>query len=97
VTSNQNGDVENLNEVLACPSHSRDHLTFSICNKVVLPALSRPRKSSFACLFVKPSEARTSQTTMRVPGQNKRCPGRGSCTDLHQLTNHMLLAGVKQR
>ena len=33
-----------------------------MCNKVVLPALSRPRKRSLACLFRSPREASTSQT-----------------------------------
>ena len=33
-----------------------------MCRRVVLPALSRPRKSSLACLFNSPREARTSQT-----------------------------------
>ena len=32
---------------------------------VVLPALSRPRKRSFACLFARPSWASTSQTIYR--------------------------------
>lgn len=36
--------------------------TFNICSNVVLPALSRPRKRSLACLLRSPSEARTSQT-----------------------------------
>ncbi len=34
--------------------------TFSMCSKVVFPALSSPRKSSLACLFIRPSEERTS-------------------------------------
>jgi hypothetical protein len=34
--------------------------TLSMCSNVVLPALSRPRKSSLACLLRRPSEARTS-------------------------------------
>lgn len=37
--------------------------TFNICSNVVLPALSRPRKRSLACLLRSPREARTSQTT----------------------------------
>ena len=37
-------------------------LTFNICSKVVLPALSRPRKRSFACLLSSPREARRSKT-----------------------------------
>ena len=36
--------------------------TFSICSSVVLPALSKPRKRSLACLLRSPREARTSQT-----------------------------------
>lgn len=36
--------------------------TFNMCSSVVLPALSRPRKRSLACLLRSPSEARTSQT-----------------------------------
>lgn len=39
--------------------------TFSICNSVVFPALSRPRNRSFACLFRSPSDARVSQTVGR--------------------------------
>lgn len=35
---------------------------FSMCSSVVLPALSRPRNSSLACLFARPRFARTSQT-----------------------------------
>jgi hypothetical protein len=37
-----------------------NQLTFNMCSSVVLPALSRPRKRSLACLFNRPSEARTS-------------------------------------
>ncbi len=33
-----------------------------MCSRVVLPALSRPRKRSLACLLRSPREARTSQT-----------------------------------
>ena len=33
-----------------------------MCSRVVLPALSRPKKRSLACLFRRPREARTSQT-----------------------------------
>lgn len=36
--------------------------TFNMCSRVVLPALSRPRNSSFACLLRRPRDARTSQT-----------------------------------
>ena len=36
--------------------------TFNMCNRVVFPALSRPRNRSFACLLSRPKEARTSQT-----------------------------------
>lgn len=36
--------------------------TFSMCSSVVLPALSKPRKRSLACLLRSPREARTSQT-----------------------------------
>lgn len=35
-------------------------LTFNMCSSVVLPALSRPRNRSLACLLRRPSEARTS-------------------------------------
>ncbi len=38
--------------------------TFNMCNSVVLPALSRPRNRSLACLFSRPREARASQTSM---------------------------------
>lgn len=38
--------------------------TFSMCRRVVLPALSRPRKSSFACLCARPREVRMSQTAV---------------------------------
>lgn len=34
--------------------------TFNMCSRVVFPALSRPRNSSFACLLSKPREERTS-------------------------------------
>ena len=34
--------------------------TFNIWSSVVFPALSRPKKSSFACLFISPRDARTS-------------------------------------
>jgi hypothetical protein len=44
--------------------------TFSMCNSVVFPALSRPRNRSFACLFNNPSDARVSQT--RMP-DNRQC------------------------
>ena len=40
--------------------------TLSMCSRVVLPALSRPRKRSLACLFIKPREARTSQTAQVI-------------------------------
>ncbi len=53
-------------------------LTLSMCSSVVLPALSRPRNSSLACLFIKPSDARTSQTTKGVSG--------GLLTTLRRLT-----------
>jgi len=36
-------------------------LTLSMCSRVVLPALSRPRKRSLACLLSSPNDARTSQ------------------------------------
>ena len=39
--------------------------TFNMCKRVVFPALSRPRNSSFACLFRRPKEARMSQTKER--------------------------------
>ena len=42
----------------------RSAQTFSICSRVVLPALSRPRKSSFACLCERPRETRMSQTAV---------------------------------
>ena len=35
-------------------------LTFNMCSSVVLPALSRPRNRSLACLLRRPSEAKTS-------------------------------------
>lgn len=35
--------------------------TFNICKSVVLPALSRPRNKSFACLLRRPRDERTSQ------------------------------------
>jgi hypothetical protein len=35
-------------------------LTFNMCSSVVLPALSRPRNRSLACLLRRPSEARIS-------------------------------------
>lgn len=38
---------------------------FSMCRSVVFPALSRPRKSSFACLLARPREARRSKTRWR--------------------------------
>ena len=50
------------------PHKMRQHLfvpTFNICNKVVFPALSRPRNRSLACLFRSPKEARVSQTIGR--------------------------------
>ena len=34
--------------------------TFSMCRRVVFPALSRPKNSNFACLFSRPREARIS-------------------------------------
>jgi len=37
-----------------------------MCSKVVLPALSRPRKRSFACLFISPKDERTSQTGSQI-------------------------------
>lgn len=42
------------------PPLEQMQLTLSICNNVVLPALSSPRKSNLACLFRRPREARTS-------------------------------------
>jgi hypothetical protein len=36
----------------------------SMCRRVVLPALSRPRKRSLACLLRRPKEARTSQNQL---------------------------------
>ena len=40
-------------------------LTFNMCNNVVFPALSSPRKRSLACLLRRPRDARTSQTIGR--------------------------------
>lgn len=37
-----------------------------MCSRVVLPALSRPRKSSFACLFRSPKDASVSQTVKKI-------------------------------
>lgn len=48
--------------------------TFSMCSSVVLPALSRPRKRSFACLFNRPRDARTSQTMRPVTQLVSYCP-----------------------
>lgn len=70
--------------------------TFSICRRVVFPALSRPRKSSLACLFIKPSEERTSQTVRRpcqLRLRRRKLRLTESCQtgvgDVHQLTIHM--------
>lgn len=56
--------------ILALPDikHQR---TFSICNSVVLPALSRPRNRSFACLFISPRAERVSQTVYTIPRISK--------------------------
>ncbi len=59
-------DVRSATTLLICHS-SKDQTairvvrTLSMCSRVVLPALSRPRKSSLACLLRSPKEASTSQ------------------------------------
>ena len=50
---------------LTATKHRKEGYTFSICSSVVLPALSKPRNRSLACLLSSPREARTSQT-MRI-------------------------------
>jgi hypothetical protein len=58
--------------VLGCRTATRSFL--SMCRSVVFPALSRPRKSSFACLFARPSEASRSKTK-RVYQRRVPCEG----------------------
>lgn len=58
--------------VLGCKTATRSFL--SMCRSVVFPALSRPRKRSFACLLARPSEARRSKTG-RVYQRRVRCGG----------------------
>ena len=67
------------------PSVENSHLsmcfkksqTFNMCNSVVLPALSSPRKRSLACLFNRPSDARTSQTVQQVDPCQSICNKEG--------------------
>ena len=42
------------------PKNTNAQLTFNMCSSVVLPALSRPRNRSLACLLRRPSEAKMS-------------------------------------
>lgn len=65
--------------------------TFNICNKVVFPALSRPRNRSFACLLRRPSEARVSQTVQTNMSACYQIIERAEETRsyLHQLTIHI--------
>lgn len=69
-------------------------LTFNMWSSVVFPALSSPRKRSFACLFMSPRDASTSQTTHIVsPDQDSFTEKSGKSNDrgsLHQLNIHMV-------
>lgn len=84
---------------ITCPPDIKHQRTFSICNSVVLPALSRPRNRSFACLFISPRAERVSQTVYTNPQISKRmffslkeerASGAAELLNLHQLTIHML-------
>jgi hypothetical protein len=63
---------------------------FSMCRSVVFPALSRPRKSSFACLLARPREARRSKT--RWPYQRRvLCGDSVVLMDTWRLTTYTCL------
>ena len=66
--------------VLGCSTATRSFL--SMCRSVVFPALSRPRKRSFACLLARPREARRSKTTWT-------CQRRVSCGDMAVLMGYV--------
>jgi len=55
-------------------------LTLSMCSRVVLPALSRPRKRSLACLLSSPNDARTSQNHLNNVSIFKENQRRVYCT-----------------
>lgn len=69
LTGMQRG-LQDRNTVILSPFVSKPSLTplkypeptFNMCKSVVFPALSRPRNSSLACLFSKPSAESVSQT-----------------------------------
>jgi len=87
-SSMQTADLEDYERI-----HQR---TFNICNSVVFPALSRPRNSSFACLFRSPSDARVSQTIEQITISSPSSPRTHfpfpdlQKSYLHQLTIHIL-------
>lgn len=69
--------------------------TFSMWSSVVFPALSRPRKSSFACLFVRPSDWRTSQTIVAFVSRTEL--GEQSLVNLLQLKTHSMSAKLTEK
>jgi len=79
----------------------RSQRTFNMCNSVVFPALSKPRKRSFACLFKSPSDARVSQTGrgINISFQSKRVlllPFENFNSYLHQFMIHILATRISE-